>query len=499
VGDKANDSLRINGSQLRVRVVGEGGNLGFTQLGRIEAALNNVSINTDAIDNSAGVDTSDHEVNLKILLSLRTDADFTTEKRNQLLASLTDDVGRQVLDDNIYQNELLTVARAQAHSMAPVHQRMMRDWHKHGVIDRELENLPNDRVMAMRIEQGAGLTKPELSVLVAHAKISLTEALLQGTAIDEPWSEKYLIEYFPAALRLDFRAEILAHPLRREIAATVISNNIINRGGITTVWRALEESGATIDDVVKATVIAIDAGGLEDLYLKVDELGPDKWNIRIDLLKEIRRYIDRVSRWLVTNRGSNLDVARDVERFGAATNLVRSHLKSHLRGHELERWVRQSKGYVDRGVPESMADAIAGLLDEYAAFDLAELAASHGVSLEEWSQTYFAISDELGGDMLLSTISALSRDDRWQTMARAALRADMYTVLASVTEKVLLSSMNSSFEDRLIDWLTTQSVGITRVKDLLSEIAQRSDVDIAAISVALRTLRSLVTQTAASK
>lgn len=499
VGDKANDALRINGSQLRCRVVGEGGNLGFTQLGRIEAALNNVSINTDAIDNSAGVDTSDHEVNLKILLSLRSSTELSVEKRNQLLASLTDDVGRLVLDDNIYQNELLTVALAQAHSMAPVHMRMMRDWQKLGILDRDLENLPSDRTLEIRMEQGIGLTKPELSVLVAHAKISLTESLLQGSAIDEPWSEKYLLEYFPVALREDFKAEILKHPLRREIAATVIANSIINRGGITTVWRAVEESGAAIDDIVKATVIAIDAGKLENLYQKVDELGPEKWDIRIDLLKEIRRYIDRVSRWLVTNRASNLDVARDVERFGAATTLVRSHLKAHLRGHELERWIVQSQGYSDRGVPGPMSDAIAGLLDEYAAFDLAELAASHGVSLEEWSQTYFAISDELGGDMLLSTISALARDDRWQTMARAALRADMYAVLAAVTEKVLLSSMQSTFEDRLAEWLSTQSVGISRVKDLLNEIQQRSDVDIAAISVALRTLRSLVTQTAASQ
>ncbi|MEY2635029.1 MAG: hypothetical protein RIS75_969 [Actinomycetota bacterium] len=499
VGDKANDALRINGSQLRCRVVGEGGNLGFTQLGRIEAALNNVSINTDAIDNSAGVDTSDHEVNLKILLSLRTSADFTTEKRNQLLASLTDDVGHQVLDDNIYQNELLTVALAQAYSMAPVHQRMMRDWQKQGILDRNLENLPSDQTLAHRMEQGIGLTKPELSVLVAHAKISLTESLLQGTAIDEPWSEKYLLEYFPSAIRTEFKTEILNHPLRREIAATVIANSIINRGGITTVWRSVEESGAAIDDIVKAIVIAIDAGQLETLYQKVDELGPDKWSIRIDLLKEIRRYIDRVSRWLVTNRASNLDVARDVERFGSATSLVRNNLKSDLRGHELERWTKQAQGYVERGVSVEMAQSIAGLLDEYAAFDLAELAASHGVTLAEWSQTYFAISDELGGDMLLSTISALSRDDRWQTMARAALRADMYAVLAAVTEKVLLSSLNSTFEDRLADWLSTQSVGISRVKDLLSEIEHRTDVDIAAISVALRTLRSLVTQTAASQ
>ncbi|MEY4323726.1 MAG: hypothetical protein RL410_1507, partial [Actinomycetota bacterium] len=492
VGDKANDGLRIDASQLRCRIVGEGGNLGFTQKGRIEASLNAVRINTDAIDNSAGVDTSDHEVNLKILLSLR--KELPAVERNALLKSLTDAVAFHVLEDNKVQNQVLTIAESQAASMAQVHERVIAQWESEGRLKRALESLPTTNALLERLREGKGLCRPELSVLLAHAKIALTEQLLSGTAIDESWNENYLNSYFPHEIRKEFASEIKRHPLHREIVATVLANRMVNYGGITMVMRAIAETGGSVDAIAKAFVIAEHCGDIDDLVSEIEALGLPMIEQQALLSKEIRRYFDRVIRWLVTNLGDAINVGSDGAKFAASSRTVRSSLHKHLVGHERERWLAQANGYEAQKVPSELAHRTAGLLDSFASFDLADLAQHSTYSAEQWSEMYFIISDELGGDMLLSTISALPRDDRWQTMARAALRSDMYAVLAAVTRSVLASYQGLALEAKLQNFRSAQASSISRVHELLREISAREIPDIASISVALRTLRELSNQ-----
>jgi glutamate dehydrogenase len=256
IGDRANDAIRVNGSDLRCKVIGEGGNLGMSQLGRIEAALGGVHVNTDAIDNSAGVDTSDHEVNIKILLTgLTKSGELIMESRNELLASMTDEVAEQVLRDNYEQNVLLGNARAQQHGMLTVHERLLHFLEEHGDLDRALEFLPGDAEIQRRNKEGLGLVSPEFAVLVAYAKLYLKDQLIGSSLPDDPWFESTLREYFPEPLRERYADEIAAHPLRREIITNAVANSMVNRGGITFAYRALEETGADPEQVARAYVV----------------------------------------------------------------------------------------------------------------------------------------------------------------------------------------------------------------------------------------------------
>ncbi len=486
VGDRANDGIRINGNELRCAIIGEGGNLGLTQRGRIEAALAGVALNTDAIDNSAGVDTSDHEVNLKILLSLRTNLSF--EDRNTLLKSMTDDVADLVLADNIAQNEVLSLAHAQAHSMLSVHARLIDSWQSKGLINRSLEALPDSAEISRRAAAGIGLTRPELSVLLAHAKLQLTHSLLQGSAIDGSWAQGWLRSYFPNVLVHEWESEIDRHPLRREIVATVLANRIINKAGITAVYRLTEETGVDSERAALALLSAMYITGLDEISNQLSRSGAT-WQARIACGLEARRYVDRVARWLIAHRGSPAMLVSNLDRLRLVASEVRALVPLHLRGGERARWISSSERFAALGMPTELAGTFAGLLDEYAALDFGDQGVRDGLSTEMWSDVYFEISELVGGDAILNSISALPRQDRWQTMARAAMRADMYAVLAALAAQVL--RMPES--DRVARWSAAQSSGLERVHAVVGEISG-APADLAAISVALRMLRELVAQ-----
>lgn len=486
VGDRANDAIRINANELRCAIVGEGGNLGLTQRGRIEAALHGVALNTDAIDNSAGVDTSDHEVNLKILLSLR--PHLAAEDRNALLKSMTDDVAQLVLADNIAQNEVLSLAAAQAHSMLSVHSRLIENWQSRGLINRTLEALPDAAEIERRSAAGIGLTRPELSVLLAHAKLQLTHDLLQGTAIDGDWAHAWLRSYFPASLVGEWDSEISQHPLRREIIATVLANRVINRAGITAVYRLTEETGVDSELAALALLSAMSVTGLDELSTQLWSSGAS-WPARIACGLEARRYVDRVARWLIAHRGTPAQIVSNLERLRAVAHEVRLLVPVHLQGGERGRWLASAERFADLGMDSALAGMFAGLLDEYAALDFGDGPADPTITTEKWSALYFELSELVGGDAILNAISALPRHDRWQTMARAAMRADMYAVLAALASQVL----KMSAETRVSDWSAAQASGLARVRSVVAEISA-APADLAAISVALRMLRELVAQ-----
>ncbi len=432
IGDRANDAIRVNGADLRCKVVGEGGNLGASQLGRIEAALAGVRVNTDAIDNSAGVDTSDHEVNIKILLTeLTRSGELTMKRRNTLLASMTDDVAQQVLRDNYEQNVLLGNARAQQHEMLTVHERLIQFLEEHGDLDRGLEFLPSDAEISRRNKEGLGLVSPEFSVLVAYAKLYLKNQLIATSLPDDPWFAETLAGYFPKALRGKYADQIAAHPLRREIITNSVANSMVNRGGITFAYRAGEETGASPEQVARAYVVCREIFDLAGYVRQVEATDNVVTTAaQTALYLEFRRLIDRSVRWFLTSRPAVLDIAAEVARFRPGIEAYAARIPELLQGSERTRLLRRARDLQGKGVPEELALVAASLLDGYSLLDIIEIAEETGEQLGDVVGVYFLTSETFSIDAMLGRVTMLPRDDRWDAMARGALRDDLYAVLA---------------------------------------------------------------------
>ncbi|WP_435199629.1 NAD-glutamate dehydrogenase [Janibacter sp. GS2] len=491
VGDRANDAIRVTGSMVRARVVGEGGNLGATQQGRIEAAESGVRINTDAIDNSAGVDTSDREVNIKILLgeAIRRGA-LDEESRVELLESMTDEVAGQVLRDNYEQNVLLGNARAQGGAMLGVHERLMEGLAERGELDRELEFLPSRTEVQERAEAGTGLSSPELSVLVAYSKMALKSDLLESDLPDDPATERQLREYFPTPLRERYSEDLAGHPLRREIVTTAVANDLVNRGGITFVQRAVEETSATSVQVARAFLVSREVFGLDDFVARVEALDtivPTRVQTRLYL--ELRRLMDRSVRWFLSARPGRLQVGQEIERFAEVADRART-VPDLLRGTQADRWAHKTQELIDDGVPGELARHAATLIDLYSLLDIVDLTHDTGRSLQEVAETYFMLSDTFGVDELLVLVTGLPREEQWDALARGALRDDLYATLQTLTRSVL-EREGSGPQERFAEWSREHDEAVARVSAQLAGIRQLAAPGVAALSVALRTLRSV--------
>jgi len=388
VGDKTNDAVRVDGDQLRARVVGEGGDLGLTQPGRVQYALTGGRLNTDAVDNSAGVDTSDHEVNFKIALQ---QAAVDRDERDALLADLTDEVARRVLRDNTGQNLALSLARAQAPDMRQVHGRFLARLEERGVFDRELEHLPSEAALEARAP--GGLTSPELSVLLGYAKILLRADLLGSTLPEDSWAGRAPRAYFPSALR-ERLPRVDLHPLRRQIISTVVVNEVVERGGITFVFRAVDETGASPADVVRAYAVAQDVFDLPGLWAAAEGLPPPA---QTAVLLESKRLLDRTVPWLLQGRRSPIDVESETARLGQAVAELVPRLPELLVGAEADRWRARVQRLSETGTPPALARAAAGLLDAFSLLDIVEMAAGSGRAPAQVATIYFALSAQFQG------------------------------------------------------------------------------------------------------
>ncbi|RSM69892.1 NAD-glutamate dehydrogenase [Actinoplanes sp. ATCC 53533] len=505
VGDKANDAIRVNGYEVRAQVVGEGGNLGLTQRGRIEYARvggppdetgsgRGGRIFTDFIDNTAGVDCSDHEVNIKILLGgAVTDGELTLPDRDELLAAMTDEVAALVLRDNYEQATALGNARSQAHSLLPVHRRMLTTLEQSGQLNRELEALPSDKELGVRHEAGEGLTAPEFAVLLAYVKISLERQVLADVLVDEEWTNGVLARYFPTPLRERYAARMAGHRLRREIISTALVNEVVNRGGTSFVFRAMEESGASAADVIRAYVVIRDVYGLPELWAaaeKLDNEVPTPAQTLVYL--ETRRLLDRAVRWLVSNRRSPIDVTGEIARLRPGVEALLTQLPTVVIGVERRSLEAHVATLTDRGVPERLAGAISRVVYGFGMLDILETARSTGHDPTEVAKVYFVISERFQIDLLLSHISRLPRGDRWQTLARMALRYDLYAALAGLTSEVLQSTPASAPpEDRLAEWEQVNAASMARTGNAMGNV-EETPADLAALSVLLRQIRTLV-------
>ncbi|MFJ8595544.1 NAD-glutamate dehydrogenase [Streptomyces sp. NPDC093598] len=495
VGDKANDAIRVDGKDLRVKVVGEGGNLGLTQLGRIEFALHGGRINTDAIDNSAGVDTSDHEVNIKILLNgLVTDGDMTVKQRNKLLAEMTDEVGRLVLRNNYAQNTAIGNALAQSGAMLHAQQRFMKHLVREGHLDRALEFLPTDRQIRERLAQGQGLTGPETAVLLAYTKITVAEELLHTSLPDDPYLTGLLHAYFPTELREQFSDRLDGHPLRREITTTVLVNDTVNTGGTTYLHRLREETGASLEEIVRAQTAARAIfrqspvwDGVEALDNKVEA------EVQTRIRLHARRLVERGTRWLLNNRPQPLELAGTVDFFAERVEQVWGQLPKLLRGADLEWYQKIYDELTGAGVPDELATRVAGFSSAFPTLDIVSIADRMGREPMDVAEVYYDLADRLRITQLMDRIIELPRADRWQSMARAAIREDLYAAHAALTADVLaVGDGTSTPEQRFKAWEQKNAAILGRARTTLEDIQSSDAFDLANLSVAMRTMRTLL-------
>lgn len=494
VGDKSNDAIRVDGGALRVKVVGEGGNLGCTQLGRVEFALAGGRVNTDAIDNSAGVDTSDHEVNIKILLNQVVQAgDMTGKQRNTLLAEMTDEVGRLVLENNYDQNYALANAVAQAPALLHVHMRYLRKMVRDGQLDRDIEFLPSDRQLRDRQQLGGGLTQPELAVLLAYTKIVLAQELLASALPDDEYLNGELHRYFPTALQERFGPQVDAHALRREIITTRVVNDLVNLAGISFMFRMREESGASAHEVARAHLAARQIFGADDVLDRIKALDnqvPASVQTRMRL--HMRRLVERSTRWMLSNR-REIDIAAQIAFFSEGVADVAAHLPKLLRGSDLEWMDGLYQEFTEAGVPHDLATVVAGFSSAYAALDIVEVSRDSGHGVIEVAEVYFDLVDRLPIAVMLDRIIELPRDDRWKSMARASLREDLYAAQAGLTFDVLSSGgPEDTPEMRFKAWEEKNASVINRASTTLEELQEAETYDLATLSVAMRVIRTLL-------
>jgi len=494
VGDRSNDALRVDARELRCRTVGEGGNLGFTQRGRVEYALSGGKVNTDAIDNSAGVDASDHEVNIKVLLDDAVKGGSLTQgERDGLLAALTGEVAALVLADNREQNRALANAARGSRPMAGVHARHIRALEGSGRLDRELESLPDEEALHERRAGGGGLTVPELAVLMAYAKNALYEELLASDVPEDPYLSGELAGYFPRPLRERFGGEISGHRLRREIVATRLANGVVNRAGITFVFRMGEETGATAPEVVRAYAVAREAFVARELWAEIEAAGttvpPDA---HTGMFLEARRAVERATRWLLRNRRPPLDVAGEATVFAGAVRELSELVPGVLPAPERARLGEASRRYAEAGAPRSLAERLAKLPYLLPALDAADTAAETGEPLGEVAAMHFVLGERLRLDWLRGRVEALPRDDLWQTLARNALRGDLQDHHAALVAEALRATPRAgSAAGRAEAWISANNDRIGRALAVLRSAENHGAADLYSLTVAVHEIHAL--------
>ena len=486
VGDRANDVLRVDGRELRCKVVGEGGNLGFTQRGRIEAAQAGVRINTDAIDNSAGVDTSDHEVNIKILLGLAiADGEMTEKQRNAVLAQMTDEVAALVLRDNYFQTQALSVTARLGPRLLDEEARFMRHLERIGSLHRAIEFLPSDDEIAERMARGGALTTPERAVVLAYCKMWLFEQIDSSDLPEDPWIGTALARYFPVRLREKFGAYIPRHPLKREIVATHVLNSMVNRVGATFVHRLCENTGATPPQVVRAYLNTREVMGHVALWHAIEALDnqvPDE--VQSQMLIDEGWLTARATTWFLRSRRLAEPIDANIARFTPAVQALTEKLAPQAAASP------QASAWVAAGVPAPLAQRVACAAGLYAALDIADVAEAVRRDVGEVADVHAQVGAQLGLARLQQQVDALAADGYWHTRAKASLGDDLTGVQRSITQQVL--GAGDGAPDALIQaWQARNAAALERAQRLLAEVGDAKTADLAMLSVGLRELRHL--------
>jgi glutamate dehydrogenase len=494
VGDRANDAIRINGQDLRCKVVGEGGNLGFTQLGRVEFAQKGGHICTDAIDNSAGVDCSDHEVNIKILLGIvQQDGELTEKQRNKLLAEMTDDVSRLVLADNYYQTQSLSVSGVRGEKLLDAQAAFIRALEKAGRLNRAVEYLPSDDEIAERRAAKQGLTAPERAVLLAYSKMTLFDELVASQLIDDEYVARALASYFPPLLQKRYTDMMPRHPLKREITATVVVNTMINRTGSTFVHRMQEETGAASAEATRAYILSRDVFQLDPLWLEIDALDNRvPAQLQYEMLIDVGRLLLRSTLWFLRRRRERLPIADVLKIFRPGLEALQGQIPAILSPSDRAAWEGIAQLLSVKGVPGALAQRMASLEHLYAVLDVTEVAVEQKRSIEAVAALYFALAGELELRWIAEKISLLPTDTSWQALARNALRDDLSSQHRAIAATIAkLSPESSDPAQMLAAWHERYGPAIARLKMMIEELKRTKALDLAVLSVLLRELRAL--------
>ena len=501
VGDKANDAVRVDARDLRCKVVGEGGNLGLTQRARIEYALSGGGdgkggrIITDAIDNVAGVNCSDHEVNIKILLNrLVADGDLTEKQRKELLADMTDAVGEQVLYGSYTQTQAISLALAQAPQMVDVHARLIRYLEQNAGLNRKIEFLPTDEAIDERKAAHQGLVAPELAVVMAYCKIHLYRQLRDSDLPEDPFLAHDLERYFPAPLPERYSDRMGEHRLKREIIATVVANQLVDRAGTTFSFRLAEETGAPQAVLARAYATAREVLEMRSFWDAVEALDNRvSAQTQLEMLIEGRRLVERSTRWLIRANPYQVSIAQTIRRFEPGARMLAASLPDALEGADREAFDKRAAELQQAGVPAELARRTAGMPSIVALFDIVEVASATEHAQEDVLRVYFRLGSRLELNWLRDRIIELPRANRWQALARAALRDDLFNLYRELTRKVLEAGGTQNGSEAAIDvWSERNAAALERSLGMVADVRASRIYDMTTLPVALREIRGLL-------
>lgn len=494
VGDRANDALRINGKDLKAKIVGEGGNLGLTQLGRIEYAAHGGRLNADSVDNVGGVDCSDKEVNIKILLNtLVQNGDLTVKQRNKLLYDMTDDVSVKVLEDCYRQTHSLSITAMRGGSQLKEQARFINALERTGKLDRALEFIPNDDEIADRLIKGSGLTRPELSVLLAYNKMVLKDDLVCPEITGNSYYDKYLVEYFPKMLQQKYLTEMQNHPLRAEIIATQLANAIGNDMGFNFVNRMFEETGETVAEIANCYTVASNVFGMSEIWKKIEALDNKiPTAVQTEMLFQIRRTVRRATRWFLRHRNKALDVNESIKFYRETFIDLSTNLYSYMTDGDVGQLKRIEDDLIKSNVPQDIASYVAKLSSIFSTMDIAELTAEDSRNVSVVASTYFELGARLDLHWFLDQITRQPVANHWQALARSSYREELDWQQRSLTSVILRSYTKIKKTDELLDnWFKENKLSLARWNHILSEFRIGETHEFAKFSVALRELMLL--------
>lgn len=495
VGDRANDALRINGNELGAKIIGEGGNLGATQLGRIEFAAKGGRVNTDFIDNVGGVACSDNEVNIKILLNgLVAEGDLTRKQRDELLYSMTDEVSELVLKDCYRQTHTISITQSKGTSTLKEKIRFIHALEKDGKLNRAIEFIPSDEELAERAAAGKDLTRPELSVLVSYAKMVLKESLVSDEITENPYYRQLLVKSFPRPLREKFNDAMNNHPLRKEIIATKLANNIVNDMGLNFMVRMHEETGASEAEIAMCYSIASEIFEMRDTWSSISALDNKiPAAVQTEMLYQLRRTVRRTTRWFLRHRNKAQTIEQGIEYFAPTFKDLSENLNTYIVEKENDRIVQEANKLIESGVPEAIAKRIVALSSLFSVMDLAEIANSSGRGISMVSNTYFKLGARMGLHWFLDQITHQPVANHWQALARSSYREELDWQQRTLAE-VVLNSFEADEKDvdsQIDEWMDNQELLLLRWKQMLAEFKTSQSHDFAKFSVALRELMLL--------
>ncbi len=496
VGDRANDSLRIDANELRAEVVGEGGNLGLTQQARIEFSRLGHLINTDAIDNSGGVDSSDHEVNIKILVDAAVNSgDLTLKHRNQLLASMTDEVTQLVLKHNQLQSHILSLCVHQAPRLLHDHRHLVNTLEQEGRLKRKLEHLPDEASFKELGKSGLGLTRPEIAVLLSYSKLRLFDQLMQEQAVTDPYLAQLLPEYFPKPLRTRFATELTQHPLRAEIICTQLTNQVGNRMGDTFCHYVQQETRSSMLDIIRAYSIAKQLLGVEALWNKLDALALSVDDaLQRQLYIEVQDRLEQSTLWLLSKHPGALQIAPLIDRYQSGMDALNISLAKVLDSSGQQIRKARIEHYSEQGLSTELAQSVVALSYLYQGLDVIWVAQRQQQSVEHAAEVYYALDTLLQLPWLRQQVNQLPETDLWQRKARAALANELDKLLAAITARLLAETQaDAALPERLQQWQKFNEITLRRCQKTLLEleIHSVSELNLAMLSVAVREISAL--------